>query len=51
MTFDEKGPYERLPVEPWHQEEAQRRAEELDRNPEIALTREELWKQVEDERD
>ena len=39
---------EPFPLQPWHQEEAQRRAEELDRNPEIALTREELWKRVGD---
>lgn len=37
---------EPFPLQPWHQEEAQRRAEELDRNPEIAITRAELWKQV-----
>ena len=39
-------PASRYPLPPWHREEAQRRAEELDRNPEIALTREEVWKQV-----
>ena len=37
---------EPFPLQAWHQEEAERRAEELDRNPEIALTREEVWKQV-----
>ena len=39
---------EPFPLQPWHLEEGQRRAEELDRNPDIALTREELWKQVGD---
>jgi putative addiction module component (TIGR02574 family) len=39
---------EPFPLQPWHREEAQRRAAELDRNPEIALTREEVWKQVDD---
>ena len=37
---------EPFPLQPWHQEEAQRLAEELDRNPELALTRQEVWKQV-----
>ena len=37
---------EPFPLQPWHQDEALRRAEELDRNPGIALTREEVWKQV-----
>ena len=39
---------EPFPWQPWHQEEAQRRAEEVDRNPGIAITREELWKRVGD---
>jgi hypothetical protein len=30
----------------WHKEAAGRRAAELEAHPEIALTREELWKQV-----
>lgn len=38
---------EPFPLQPWQQEEAHRRAEELDRNPEIAITRTELWRQVE----
>ena len=37
---------EPFPLQARHVEEAQRRAEELERNPEIAITREELWKQV-----
>ncbi len=37
---------EPFPQQAWHKNEAQRRSEELDRNPEIAITREELWKQV-----
>ncbi len=39
---------EPFPLQPWHQEEVQRRADELDRNPEITITREEVWKQVGD---
>lgn len=37
---------EPFPLQAWHQEEAQRRAEELDRNPETAITRAELWRQI-----
>ena len=37
---------EPFPLQLWHVEEAERRAEELIRHPEIALTREELWQQV-----
>jgi putative addiction module component (TIGR02574 family) len=37
---------EPFPLQAWHQEEARRRSEELDRNPEIAITRAELWQQV-----
>ena len=37
---------ESIPVNAVLVEEAQRRAEELDRNPEIELSREELWKRV-----
>ena len=37
---------ESIPVHPDYVEEAERRAEELDRNPEIALSREELWKRA-----
>ena len=37
---------EPFPFQAWHREEAERRAEELDRNPGIAITREELWRQV-----
>jgi putative addiction module component (TIGR02574 family) len=37
---------EPFPLQPWYREEAERRAEELDRNPEIGLTRAEVWKQV-----
>jgi putative addiction module component (TIGR02574 family) len=40
---DSRDPF---PVQPWHREEAERRAEELDCNPEIGLTRAEVWKQV-----
>ena len=37
---------EPFPVQPWHQEEAKRRDEELERTPEIGLTRDELWERV-----
>ena len=39
---------EPFPLQAWHLEEAQRRTGELDLNPEIAITREELWEQVGD---
>lgn len=35
-----------FPLPAWHQEEAERRAAELEAHPEIALTREELWRRV-----
>ncbi len=37
---------EPFPLQPWQQEEAQRRADEIDGNPEILLTREQLWQRV-----
>jgi putative addiction module component (TIGR02574 family) len=37
---------DRSVLQPWHEEETQKRVRELERNPEIALTREELWKRV-----
>ena len=33
-------------VQDWHKSEARKRAAELTANPEIALTREELWQRV-----
>jgi len=39
---------EPLVLRDWHVAEAQRRDAELDTNPEIALTREELWKRVDE---
>ena len=42
---------ESIPVHPMFAEEAGRRADELDRNPEIALNREELWKKVDEPHD
>lgn len=39
---------ERLVLRDWHIAEAQRRDVELDDNPDIALTREELWKRVDE---
>ncbi len=39
---------ERFPLPEWHREEAVRRAADLEANPSIALTRDELWKRVED---
>ena len=41
---------EPFPLQEWHTQEAKRRAAELEATPEIALTREELWKRV-DQRD
>ena len=32
--------------QPWHENEATRRSEELDRNPDISLTREQVWARV-----
>ena len=37
---------EPLVVRAWHKDEANRRANELEANPDIAITREELWKRV-----
>ncbi len=37
-----------FPLQSWQKDEATRRAEELDLHPEIALTREEVWKQVDE---
>jgi putative addiction module component (TIGR02574 family) len=38
---------EPLLVRDWHTDEARRRDMELEANPDIALTRDELWKRVE----
>jgi putative addiction module component (TIGR02574 family) len=37
---------EDFPLPTWHKEEAQRRVAELDANPDLALTREQLWRSV-----
>ena len=37
------GSSEPFPLRPWHEEESRRRAEELERKPDSALTRDELW--------
>ena len=39
---------EPLVLRDWHIAEAQRRDAELDANPDIALTREQLWKRVDE---
>jgi putative addiction module component (TIGR02574 family) len=39
---------EPFPLPEWHREEAARRAAELEADPSIALTREEIWRGVED---
>lgn len=39
---------ERLLVQDWQLAEAQSRAAELDADPSIALTRDELWKRIDD---
>lgn len=37
---------EPFPLHQWQKDEAQRRAAELEANPEMALTREEVWRRV-----
>jgi putative addiction module component (TIGR02574 family) len=37
---------ESFPLPPWHRGEVERRAAELDADPSMALTREELWRRV-----
>jgi len=39
---------ERLVLRDWHKDEARRRAEELEANPDLAITRDELWKRVDE---
>ncbi len=39
---------EPLVVRDWHKDEARRRAAELEADPSIAITRDELWKRVDD---
>jgi putative addiction module component (TIGR02574 family) len=39
---------EAVTLRDWHQEEAALRLGELESNPDLALTREELWRQVDD---
>jgi putative addiction module component (TIGR02574 family) len=41
---------EPFPLPQWHREEAERRASELDADPSIALTREDLWRRVDENR-
>jgi len=38
---------EPFPLPKWHRQEAERRAAELEADPSIALTREDLWRRVE----
>ena len=40
---------EPLILRDWHKNEARRRAAELDADPGIAITRDELWKRVDDD--
>lgn len=40
---------EPLIIRDWHKDEARSRAAELDADPSIAITRDELWKRVDDE--
>lgn len=40
---------EPLIIRDWHKKEARRRAAELDADPSIAITRDELWKRVDDD--
>jgi len=37
---------EPFPLQPWHREETLKRAAQLDAEPGIAITREELWEQA-----
>ena len=39
---------ERFPLPEWHRQEAERRAAELEEDSSIALTREELWRRVQE---
>ena len=39
---------EPLVLREWHEDEARRRSAELDKDLDIAITREELWKRVDD---
>lgn len=41
---------EPLILRDWHKDEARRRASDLDADPGIAITREELWKRVDDDK-
>ena len=41
---------EPLIVRDWHKDEARTRAAELDADPSIAITRDELWKRVDDDK-
>lgn len=51
QLWDEIGASrEPIVVRDWHRAEGTRRAAELEANPDIAITREELWKRV-NERD
>lgn len=49
QLWDDIGESEEpLLVRGWHKEEAQRRAADLEANPDSALTRDELWKLVDE---
>jgi putative addiction module component (TIGR02574 family) len=39
---------EPFPIQHWQREEARRRAAEVEANPETTLTREEVWKRVDE---
>ncbi len=39
---------EPLILRDWHKDEARRRAAELEANPDIAITRDELWRRVDE---
>ena len=42
---------EPFPLPAWHRAEAERRGAELEQDPSIALTREELWRRVDKRND
>ena len=48
QLWDDIGESEEpLLLQDWHKAEAERRASELEANPDIALTRQQLWERVE----
>ncbi|REJ69828.1 MAG: Addiction module component, CHP02574 [Planctomycetota bacterium] len=40
---------EPLLIQDWHRDEARRRSQDLDDDPDLAIDRDELWKRVDDD--